>query len=600
MQFSGIFTTLVFLFACSSDQPQDEQTQAQTNTSKTASSEADDSLIPPPPPNGKRQALPPLDGTPRQNPPSNQPNTPQNTALGAPPQGGNVVKPGPRLTITDPPDEQRTSGSNAICTDCDIVLISVCSLRKDHVGLYGLSPTPTPSIDSLAKGGYYFDQAYAASNFTLAGLTAMLTGHFGASTGVTGWDKGLTKDIPTLPEILGFYGYKTAAFTMDAASGFRPDYGLHRGFQRMELSSAPRSTPDGRYRDPEGKVDLAGDGASADPAVLWLSQQTDKKPIFLMFHDRTAHYPFVITDQGAEEDKTGVTEILWKAGHEDRNRIDQQVAMPGMAGGTQQKGVVDLAGKDPVHELLKKGGPEALKVYKDHYLAGVSRMDKDIKKIIEAQKSRNRFDKTLWILVADHGESLGDHNELLHGASFYSSVINVPFVIKAPNMNGKKQRLSALASHVDILPTVLDYIGATKPAGIDGTSLIPIMQGKSENVRNVTLSEGGVAQPIGDMPGAVIAPPWALLLHEIGCDAPAHLSPPRKPGEVARCLYNISEDPDQSTLVSRENPDVVNQLYDLWKKYRKDRASSGQKLQLDPSFVEELRRSGYDFRSPSK
>ena len=89
--------------------------------------------------------------------------------------------------------------------DCDVVLVTMCSVRQDHVDVYedrGI----TPALKELAQGGYHFDTAYAASNFTLASLTAILTGRFGSATGVVGWDKGLVSDVPTLPEVLGLYG----------------------------------------------------------------------------------------------------------------------------------------------------------------------------------------------------------------------------------------------------------------------------------------------------------------------------------------------------------------------------------------------------------
>jgi arylsulfatase A-like enzyme len=538
--------------------------------------EHESDIIPAAPPGGKQQALPPLGGQ--------HFNKQGTVSLGA------------GITINEPPAETRDSSTSALCPDCDVIVISVCSLRKDYVGAYGLSPSPTPSIDTLAEGGFVFERTFAASNFTLASLTAMLTGYFGASTGVTGWDKGLTKALPTLPEVLGFYGFKTAAFTIDAASGFRPDYGLHRGFQRMELTPAPRSTPDGRYQTSQESIE--GDGASAIPVVNWLAEQGTEKPVFLMFHDRTAHYPFVVSEKGVEEDKTGVTKVLWEAGHQDANREDTELVMPGMAGGTKHKGIVNINGEDPVHALLRDGGDEAMKIYRGHYREGVRRMDYDIEKIIAAQKARNRYEKTMWVFVADHGESLGDHSELLHGASFYNSVINVPLIIKAPGLTGNTGKNKALVSHVDILPTILDYVGATIPAGIDGVSLIPILQGTKSQVRSVTLSEGGVAQPKGEMPGAIIAPPWALLLQEIGCDAPPEQSPPRKPGEVARCLYNLDSDPQQSTLISRNHPKVITKLYALWKKIRSNRESIENTLLLDPAFVEELQRTGYDFKSP--
>ncbi len=95
--------------------------------------------------------------------------------------------------------EQTESAHKARCTDCDVVLVTVCSLRKDHVGAYGALQIDTPHMDRVAAEGMRFESAYAASNFTLASLTAVLTGRFGSTTGVTGWDKGLTADVPTPP-----------------------------------------------------------------------------------------------------------------------------------------------------------------------------------------------------------------------------------------------------------------------------------------------------------------------------------------------------------------------------------------------------------------
>ena len=146
------------------------------------------------------------------------------------------------------PDRVEGTDSDSLCVGCDVILITVCSLRKDHLGAYGFPGEVSPAVDSLAESGVRFTRAYSASNFTLASLTAILTGRYGSATGVTGWDKGLTKDVPTLAEVLGNYGYRTGAFTTDAPSGLRPDYGLNRGFQHMEITNPPRNSADGRFR----------------------------------------------------------------------------------------------------------------------------------------------------------------------------------------------------------------------------------------------------------------------------------------------------------------------------------------------------------------
>ena len=132
-----------------------------------------------------------------------------------------------------------------------------------------------PALKELAQGGYHFDTAYAASNFTLASLTAILTGRFGSATGVVGWDKGLVSDVPTLPEVLGLYGYATGGFTINAASGFRPEYGLDKGFQHLEIIEAPSDNPDGRL-----ETGPTGSGLSAQPLVEWIESQSADQRLF--------------------------------------------------------------------------------------------------------------------------------------------------------------------------------------------------------------------------------------------------------------------------------------------------------------------------------
>ena len=168
----------------------------------------------------------------------------------------------------------------AACPGCDVLLLSICSLRRDHVSAYGEHPGLTPTIDRLAAEGARFEQAYSTSNFTLASVTSVLSGRFGSSTGVVRWGKGLADDVPLLPEVLGFYGYRTGAFTVDAASGLRPEYGLARGFQRFVVADPPRSTPDGRHRT----GDAQAEGATADEVVAWLGEQGTDAPVFAMLH----------------------------------------------------------------------------------------------------------------------------------------------------------------------------------------------------------------------------------------------------------------------------------------------------------------------------
>lgn len=517
---------------------------------------------------------------------ANSPGTPTG------PSGGGV-SPGAVTLDAEAPAATSSASATALCSGCDLVIITVCSLRRDHVGIYGEHPGLTPAIDSIAKDGFYFSRAYAASNFTLAGLTALLTGKFGSSTGVTGWDKGLTKDIPTLPEVLGYYGYRTAAFTIDAPSGFRPDYGLDRGFQRMEIVEPPRDTPDGRGRGGEP----GPGGASADQVVAWLETTPTDRPVFAMFHSRSAHFPFVTDEPEVGADPTGILQMLWDAGNSAAKATNQ--AMPGMAGGTSQQGVVQIQGPDPLQVRVSEVGQPAVDAWKAAYAASVSRMDIDVDRVLKAIEKRGNSKKTIVLLVADHGESLYDHGELLHGDAYFDSVVNVPLLMHVPGLSGKKEAIPALVSHTDLMPTVLELLGAVPPAEIDGASIVPLLQGKSDAIRKISLIEGGVARQAEGVPrGAVISLPWTLLRQERGCGGSPGSDPPRKPGEPATCLFDVSKNPEQSVNVARANAAVVTDLLASWDAFRAANAAAGASLSLDPKMVEQLHKTGYDFRVP--
>jgi len=512
-----------------------------------------------------------------------------------PPVGGptKAVQPGTvHLDRDRPADTRATTRDGVVCPGCDIVLITVCSLRKDFVSRYGAHPGLTPSIDRIAEGGFTFNRAYAASNFTLAGLTAVLTGRFGSTTGVTGWDKGLTTEVPTLPEVLGLYGYVTAGFTIDAPSGFRPDYGLDRGFQHMRIVTPPRDTPDGRFHGGE----IGDGGASAQPVVDWLAQQPTADPMFVMFHSRTAHFPFVISPDTDNADPTGVWQGLWEAGRVKRV-APPGTAMPGMAGGTSQEGVVQIQGPDPLLVLVQDKGQPAVESWRARYAESVGRMDIDVDRVWKALERRGKLDNTIVVLVADHGESLYDHHELLHGDAYWDTVVNVPLVVRVPGLAGKAEIYEQLVSHVDLMPTLLELVGAVVPADIDGHSMVPLLTGASEEVRDMALVEGGVArQTEPGLKGAVVAPPYVLVRQDRGCDGPPGRDPPRKPGEPANCLYNLTDDPGQTTNVALQNQPLIDALMGRWQSFRDARAKEATQLDLDPAFIAELRANGYDFK----
>ncbi len=495
------------------------------------------------------------------------------------------VSPGAGIFTSQSPRSTAPFSTEAPCAGCDVILVTLCSLRQDHVGAYRSVAGLTPVLDQLAESGQRFNGAYAASPFTLASLTSILTGRFPSTTGVVGWDKGLTKSVPTLPEVLGLYGYRTGGFTIDAASGFRPDYGLDRGIQHLEISPAPLETPDGR----RAGADPTQSGASAMPAARWLGEQPTDQPLFLMFHSRTAHYPFLVSDADLDSDPTGIRRLLWDSAG--GKPVGAGQAMPGMAGGTQVQGVVD-SGPDPLLTAMAEGGAAATASWRSAYAEAVRGADLDVAVINDAVQRRGR--PTLWILVADHGESLSDHGEMLHGDAYFDSVVRVPLIMSGQGVEPGAN--DSLVSHVDLLPTILDMVGVPAPAGIDGVSGRSLLEGRSAPIRTTAFVEGGVARKnLTAVRGAVISPPWVLLRQDRLCSEGRGSRMPL-PAEPQTCLFQDS-DPEQLQDVAADHPHVVTDLLATWDGFRSARAGQvvPDALRLDPAFVELLQSSGYDF-----
>ena len=136
-----------------------------------------------------------------------------------------------------------------------------------------------------------------------------------------------------------------------------------------------------------------------------MARQSTQEPLFAMFHTRTAHYPFVISKDGVQEDSTGVTQALWDVGRAQSFSSTDSRARTGFGKGDSTSGGL----KDPLQTRVETIGQPAVDMLHKHYHDSVKRMDKDIGVLIESQKRRGRLDKTIWVLVADHGESLYDH-----------------------------------------------------------------------------------------------------------------------------------------------------------------------------------------------
>jgi len=119
----------------------------------------------------------------------------------------------------------------------------------------------------------------------------------------------------------------------------------------------------------------------------------------------------------------------------------------------------------------------------DPYSGEVAYVDSEIKKLFEGLENKGLLDNTLVVLTADHGESLGEHGESTHGYFAYNSTIWVPLIMAGPGI--KAARIDEYVSHIDIFPTICDFLGLEKPSFLQGVSLLPLMDGKKWAKRGI-------------------------------------------------------------------------------------------------------------------
>lgn len=113
------------------------------------------------------------------------------------------------------------------------------------------------------------------------------------------------------------------------------------------------------------------------------------------------------------------------------------------------------------------------------YAGEVSYVDASIGNLLDYMKNTGLFHNTLIVLCSDHGEGLGDHGESTHGVFLYSSTVRIPIILACPGMIEGGRMIEQQVREIDILPTVLDLLRIEKPAGLDGQSLVPLLEGKT-------------------------------------------------------------------------------------------------------------------------
>lgn len=367
----------------------------------------------------------------------------------------------------------------------NVVLVSMDTLRADRLGAYGNERGLSPNLDAFAEEAVLFERAYAQSNITLLSHASLFTGRYASELGPVDYDLRLPEQAPDLAEVLGLYGWETAAFV--GGAHLSPGFGFADDFDH--------------YRVPTQMGSLFH---TVPAAIQWLDERTTDDPFFLFVHAYDTHTRYIKpTPLGLSQAEPGyqgpamrilytypgirhaMADWLIERGevleHWDLDRIrvwDRRVR--------EEMRAAARAGRVPGEPLE----PEDIQFVRDVYDGAVLYADAFFGVLLGELRARGLYENTLVVMLSDHGESLGEEGIFGHSYSLRDDDLHVPLVIRFPEGRGGGRRVAGPVALLDVLPTVLDEADVPPPAGIHGHSLRPWSQGGGGPLHEHVFTEG--------------------------------------------------------------------------------------------------------------
>ena len=377
-------------------------------------------------------------------------------------------------------------GCSAETTESDlgppnVLLISLDTVRADHMGSYGHSRNTTPFLDMIAQRGVVFENSYSASNESAYSHTALFTGRFASEVTAPVYQaftvpKGEVEGGPDalfISELLQEQGYETSAFI--AGGHVSDDFGFDQGFDHF-------SSEDG----------FAMFWHTVPKALEWLDARDGSVPWFMVLHGYDGHRPYVSPAPfyglfTESPDSATVTELVrnGKASEQVYDGVYYPDARIDWFDHVSGSRVMDpdsysqLATVDSVLEASTAVSLSAAEIdaIQAHYDTMLAYADLQLGLFLADAERQGKLDNTVVLITGDHGEDLLDHEFMNHRTSLYDSSVKVPMIAWGPGF-AEGQRIEGLVSAIDVVPTILELTGQEPLEGLQGRSLRALAAGE--------------------------------------------------------------------------------------------------------------------------
>ena len=325
----------------------------------------------------------------------------------------------------------------------NIILITIDSLRKDHLSCYDSNYLKTPNIDKLASEGCVFNNAFAGGSNTVTSVTSFLTSIPAPF---------VRKEHQTIQEILRNNGYKTISYNpnVQLVYGFCRELGITRGFEKYDtLLGSTRERFEVPIEEGIGKIGQITTNLFSKNSIVYrlisnivgylpipitkpapraheinrkaISTLTNNdKPVFLWLFYLDVHNPYMPTKRTNSSEYLNVVSTNRKLRY--------------------FKKYLSIKDGEKLHSL---------------YIEEIEQLDKEIGNLMSELKENGLYENSVIIFTADHGEQFGEHGDFGHGA-LYDEVISVPLIIKLANDDCHLKKIESLVSLTNIPSTIME------------------------------------------------------------------------------------------------------------------------------------------------
>jgi arylsulfatase A-like enzyme len=388
-------------------------------------------------------------------------------------------------------------GPAAESSPANVVLVSLDTLRADHLSLYGHDRPTSPELDALARESVVFEWAQSPAAATQPSHRAIYQSRIPSHT---------RRKFTVLAEVLRDAGYRTAGFTGEGNVSKR--FGFDRGFNLYE-------------------EDIEGFSLSYPKLEKWLRANA-ADPFFVFFHSFDIHHPYT---KEPPFDRIFFPEYRGAVTGPDTLNILSKI-----------RGIFPHAN---FHGELRLSAADKKQII-SLYDGGILYADQYVGRLVALLKELGQWDNTLLVVTSDHGEEFWEHGNVTHAFTVYDEVLHVPLAIHLPRHAGAGTRVSRRVHLIDIAPTILDVLGIEAPESFMGKSLLPFERLDSEAYRpEPMVSEMYTLKTL-------VSYPWKIIKEYP--DGKRHLA------TAPLVLYNLERDPAETRNVLSNHPEKAAEL----------------------------------------